>query len=75
MDAATILRRIRASSGVTRRDVARLAGLSPSTIGRIESGTLDPTWGTLRRILDATGFSISGNTVVSSGDVTAAVAA
>lgn len=75
MDAATIVKRVRALSGVTRKELAELAGLSPSTIGRIEQGTLDPTWGTLSRILEATGYRINGDTVISAGDPTAITAA
>lgn len=75
MDAATIVKRVRALSGVTRKELAELAGLSPSTIGRIEQGALDPTWGTLSRILEATGYRINGDTVVSAGDQTAITAA
>jgi transcriptional regulator with XRE-family HTH domain len=75
MDAATIVKRVRALSGITRKQLAELADLSPSTIGRIERGTLDPTWGTLTRILDATGYGIDGDTVVSMGDPTAIAAA
>ncbi len=75
MDAAMIVKRVRALSGVTRKELAELAGLSPSTIGRIEQGVLDPTWGTLSRILEATGYRINGDTVVSAGDQTAITAA
>lgn len=75
MDAATIVKRVRALSGITRKELAELAGLSPSTIGRIEQGALDPTWGTLSRILEATGYRINGDTVVSAGDQTAITAA
>ena len=75
VDAATIVRRIRALSGITRKELAELADLSPSTISRIERGTLDPTWGTLSRILEATGYRISGDTTVSAGDPTAIAAA
>lgn len=75
MDAAMITKRIRALLGATRRELAQLAGLSPSTIGRVEKGLLDPTWGTLSRILEATGYRINGDTVVSVGDPTAIAAA
>jgi transcriptional regulator with XRE-family HTH domain len=75
MDAATMVKRIRALSGVTRKELAELAGLSPSTIGRIEQGALDPTWGKLSRILESTGYQIHGDTVVSAGDQTAITAA
>lgn len=75
MDAATIVKRLRALGGVTRKELAELAGLSPSTIGRIEQGTLDPTWGTLSRILEGTGYRLNGGTVVSAGDPMAIAAA
>lgn len=75
MDAAVIVKRVRALSGITRKDLAALSGISPSTVGRIEQGELDPTWGTLSRILEATGYRINGDTVVSAGDVTAIIAA
>lgn len=71
MDAATIVRRIRASNGITRGTLARLADLSPSTVGRIESGKLDPTWTTLQKLLDATGMTLRRSIPVSAGDPTA----
>lgn len=67
MDASTIIKRIRALSGITRKELAELADLAPSTIGRIERGTLDPTWGTLSRILEASGYRLHGDTIVSTG--------
>ncbi|GAA4513749.1 helix-turn-helix domain-containing protein [Brevibacterium yomogidense] len=75
MDAATIIKRIRVLSGVTRKELAELAGVAPSTIGRVEQGTLDPTWGTLSHILEATGHQINGDTVVSAGDPSGIAAA
>ena len=75
MDAPTILLRIRAALGITRTDLARLAQLSPSTVGRIEKGMLDPTWGTLTRILESTGFRLHGENVFPTGDASAAQAA
>ena len=74
MDAATILLRIRRMLWITRAEMARLAQLSPSTIGRIEKGTLDPTWGTLTRILESTGCLISADRVIPTGDASAALA-
>ncbi|QNN82240.1 helix-turn-helix domain-containing protein [Brachybacterium sp. Z12] len=62
MDAADMLHRIRTILEITRAELARLAQLSPSTVGRIEKRTLDPTWGTLTRILEETGFRIQGTT-------------
>lgn len=75
MEAATIVKRIRALNGITRKELAELAGLAPSTVGRIEQGTLDPTWGTLSKILSSTGYAISGESIVSTGDTSAVAAA
>ena len=75
MDAATIIRRVRALAGITRKELAQLAEVSPSTISRIERAELDPTCGTLSRILEATGYRISGNSLVSAGDPSAIAAA
>lgn len=75
VDAAALVKRVRALSGITRKDLAALSGVSPSTVGRIEQGDLDPTWGVLSRILEATGFRVSGDTVASAGDATAIIAA
>ncbi len=75
MDASTIVKRLRAANGLTRVDLARLADVSPSTVGRIENGELDPTWSTLQKLLAATGMVISGTTVVSAGDASATSAA
>lgn len=75
MDAAIIVKRIRALSGITGKELAQLADLAPSTISRIERGILDPTWSTLSRILESTGYRISGGSIVSAGDPTAITAA
>lgn len=75
MDASRIVARIRALGGMTRKELAELADLSPSTIGRIEQGSLDPTWGVLSRILESAGFRIHADSVVSAGDPWAVAAA
>lgn len=74
-DASTIIRRVRALAGITRKELAQLAEVSPSAISRIKRGELDPTWRTLSRILDATGYQISGDSLVSAGDPSAIAAA
>jgi transcriptional regulator with XRE-family HTH domain len=48
----------RASSGVPVRALASSAGVAGSTITRVQSGAVDPTVETLRRILDAAGFEL-----------------
>ena len=39
--------------GLSQGTVARLAGLDPSYISRIETGKVDPTWHTLNRVARA----------------------
>lgn len=75
METSTIVRRIRAAGGLSRADPARLAGVSVSTVGRIESGQLDPTWVTLQKLLNGVGMVLSGQTVISAGDVSAVASA
>ncbi len=75
MDPSTIVSRIRQMDGLSRADLALLAGISPSTVGRIESGKLDPTWSTLMKVLTATGMELTGKTIVSAGDASAIAAA
>ncbi len=45
-------------SKYNRRELARRAGVSPSTVTRIEKGDLDPTLGMAERILAAAGLQI-----------------
>lgn len=48
-----LIRRARASSGLSVRALAQRADVSPSTITRIEAGTVDPTFGMVTKILEA----------------------
>ncbi|WGP05743.1 helix-turn-helix transcriptional regulator [Bacillus subtilis] len=75
MEAAAISKKIRAMSGITKKELAQLADVSPSTITRIERGEMDPTWGTMQKIFSATGYQLNGTSVVSSGDTSAIQAA
>src|SRR5699024_9967216 len=75
MEAAAVVKKIRSEGGTTRKELARLADVSPSTIGRIERGEMDPTWGTMQKILTSTGYQINGKSVVASGDTSAIRAA
>ena len=75
MEASAIITKIRASSGITRKELASLADVSPSTVGRVERGEMDPTWGTMQKVLTASGHQIYGTSVVSSGDTSAIRAA
>lgn len=75
MEAAAIIKKIRSEGEITRKELAQLADVSPSTVGRIERGEMDPTWGTMQKILTSTGYQINGRSVVSSGDISAIQAA
>lgn len=75
MEVSAIIKKVRASSGITRKELAHLADVSPSTIGRIERGEMDPTWGTMQKVLSATGNQMYGASVVSCGDTSAIRAA
>ncbi|MGH8892159.1 MAG: helix-turn-helix domain-containing protein [Actinomycetes bacterium] len=71
-DQAALLRDARARAGLSTRELARLAGVSASTVSRIESGATDPTVGTLRRLVTAAGFDLGLSTRPISASGTAA---
>jgi transcriptional regulator with XRE-family HTH domain len=48
-------RRARTAAGLSVRALAEIAGISPTTVTRIEAGRVDPGWSTLRKILAAAG--------------------
>ncbi|MBA3689326.1 MAG: helix-turn-helix transcriptional regulator [Chloroflexi bacterium] len=58
MNAARLIRYARRSAGFTQRDLAARTGLPQSTIGRIETGRLQPRWVTMQRLLAASGHSL-----------------
>ncbi len=53
------LRNFRARSGLTQRGLAKKAGVASSTVSLIESGRISPSVGSLKRLLDAAGTSLS----------------
>lgn len=57
MNAATTIRTARELAGLSKRALARRAGTSPAAIVAYESGSRDPTVGTLERLLRAAGAS------------------
>lgn len=63
------MKQARLLAGLTRTELARAADVSPSTVGRIESGELDPTWTILQKVLAAAGLKI-GDSLTSLGDET-----
>lgn len=60
--AADTLIAARRASGLYQKEVARLAHTTQSAISRIETGHVDPTVGTLERILAAIGCEMTINT-------------
>jgi transcriptional regulator with XRE-family HTH domain len=58
VNAKRLLRYARRSAAMTQRQLGAAAGLPQSTVGRIESGVLQPRWETMARLLGATGFSL-----------------
>jgi transcriptional regulator with XRE-family HTH domain len=60
MSAASLLSQARRTSSITATQAARLAGVAPSTVTRIERGDIDPSVSTLERILAACGWRYDG---------------
>lgn len=58
IDVPSTVRKARAIAGLSARQTAALAGLSPSTISRVEQGTLDPSISVFDRILAACGLRL-----------------
>jgi transcriptional regulator with XRE-family HTH domain len=58
MTAAEIVREARTSVGLTQRQLAQLAGVPHSTVARIETGAIDPRFGTVDRLVRACGRAL-----------------
>lgn len=59
LDLGGRLRRFREARGFSQRELARRAGISNATISQIESNTVNPSVGALKRILDALPLPLS----------------
>lgn len=59
MHAGALVRTARERAGISKRELARRARTSPAAIVAYESGSRDPTVGTLVRIIEAAGASVS----------------
>lgn len=57
-EAAALLRRARAQSGLSQRSVALAAGVSQPFISRVEGGREEPSLPTLRKLLRACGYTL-----------------
>lgn len=58
-DAAELLERVRASSGLTQEELARRAGTSRSTLSAYEHGRKSPTVATFARLLSGAGWELT----------------
>ncbi|MBW8060314.1 MAG: helix-turn-helix transcriptional regulator [Solirubrobacterales bacterium] len=52
------IRELRKKHGATQEALAPRAGITPKTLSLIERGEANPTWGTVRGIVDALGVSM-----------------
>jgi transcriptional regulator with XRE-family HTH domain len=55
---AGLVRRARRIGDLSQRQMARLAQVSPSTVGRVESGAMAPTLDVFQRLLATAGLSL-----------------
>ena len=56
---AGVLRQLRHDRGSTQEDVAHYAGITVAALARIERGTTNPRWTTVRRITSALDASLN----------------
>jgi predicted nucleotidyltransferase/DNA-binding XRE family transcriptional regulator len=57
--AGALLRQARSRAGLTQRELAQRAGVAQSVVAAYESGTREPSLGTLAALVEATGISLS----------------
>lgn len=58
MTPAALLHEARSNAHLSIRALSEIAGVSPSTISRIEAGRMDPTVGMLARLLESAGLEM-----------------
>jgi predicted transcriptional regulator len=56
---AGALRQLRQNNGRTQEDLAYIAGITVAALARIERGTSNPRWTTVRRVVDALEISLA----------------
>ncbi|MDO5330930.1 MAG: helix-turn-helix domain-containing protein [Bacillota bacterium] len=59
LDIANYLKEVRKANGLSQNDLSHLSGVSQSTIARIEQGDIDPSLGTIERLLSPFGLSLT----------------
>ena len=52
------LRHLRESRGATQEDIAYKANITVGSLARIERGQADPSWSTVRAIVEALGVAL-----------------
>lgn len=58
-DLAQVLRELRQAENRSQEALAHDAGLTVTSLGRIERASVNPSWTTVRRIADALGVSLA----------------
>lgn len=53
------IRKRRVEMGISQREMARRAEIDPSSASRLESGTINPEWGTIEQIASALDTSMT----------------
>lgn len=69
---ARTLTEARERAGLTRRQLARLVGVAPSTVSRIEGGTLEPSFALYSALAEAAGCTVSVTRAVQDQAIAAA---
>ena len=65
-----LVRTARRRAGLSQRALARRAGTAQSVVARIEAGDVSPTWDTLTRLLEASGFTLDAALVIGPAEQT-----
>jgi transcriptional regulator with XRE-family HTH domain len=69
VDASTIIQAVRRRQGLTQAELARRAGTSQPVISAYEHGRRDPTYQTLRKLVEAGGERLHVDTVLPGPDL------
>lgn len=56
---ANAIRKLRGDRGLTQEDLAHEAAITTAALARIESGRVNPTWATVRRVAGGLGVPLS----------------
>ncbi|HEY9425741.1 MAG TPA: helix-turn-helix domain-containing protein [Gemmatimonadaceae bacterium] len=70
MAPSDLVRIARGRAGLSQRALARRARTAQSVVARIEGGDVSPTWDTLTRLLEASGFTLDAALVIGPAEQT-----